>query len=481
MTYLSVTSWAALAAAAGLAVAGCHLVIGYEDGHLAPNAGGAGGEGGSGNFGGGGQPLPPATCETNSNFVLQIGDEANQDLIVGAVGESAANAIAGSFEGKLEIGSKSQTAQGRDGFVARLDTAGEAAFMTKIPGTDEAIGQQVDRVAIGPNNSFFLAGTFDGVVPLDGNNQYTAQGIDGFVSAVGPAGAGVWYHAFGGPGEQRARAVTLAGPTVIVGGDYHGSLRIDQDPEIANSGAATRAFIASFQGGNGTLVKTHLFNIPDHVSVTGFAMAPGGVPYCALGGAEGGVAVLESDLSERWVKQFGFSVQGVAHGPGDELVAIGTFKADPMLPGQDISSAGGDDAVIFRLDPETGDVLWATRLGGAFDDRGADIAVGCDGRVIAIADVIGSITIGGSPALDGPEESRVFVARLDLQTGTTLSFERLRGTGDHHAQSISVNGGAPLITGTFTKEIFFGEQQLPAVGQADLFAVQLPLAAAGDP
>jgi len=74
---------------------------------------------------------------------------------------------------------------------------------------------------------------------------------------------------------------------------------------------------------------------------------------------------------------------GVAVDGAGGMVAAGWFDSSPAtFGGVVLTSAGGDDAVVWKLSAE-GTTLWAVRGGGTSEDRVNSVAVDGVGAVVA--------------------------------------------------------------------------------------------------
>ena len=68
---------------------------------------------------------------------------------------------------------------------------------------------------------------------------------------------------------------------------------------------------------------------------------------------------------------------------------MGTFSESFLLASQNLTSAGGMDAYVAKLNITTGAALWAKRMGSTLDDEGRAICLE-SGDIM----VVGSFKVG---------------------------------------------------------------------------------------
>lgn len=158
---------------------------------------------------------------------------------------------------------------------------------------------------------------------------------------------------------------------------------------------------------------------------------------------------------------------------GDALL-LGEFQGAVDLGGGPLASAGGVDVLVAKLDPAGGHV-WSKRLGGAGDERGGGIAVDAQGNVFVIGTFSSTIDLGGGP-LTSAGGTELFVAKLDPQ-GNHLWSRRVAGdfaafgvSRDHLAVDA---GGNLLITGFLYGTADFGDGPPATAGGYNLFVAKL--------
>lgn len=305
---------------------------------------------------------------------------------VGGSGEEAARAlaldandnvlIAGWFEGTPDFDGGAATvsltsAGGRDGFVAKLSNAGALAWARRFggPNADELIDVATSGSVV------YAGGFFQG--PAEGSPNGTAPiaapglGEDIVVLSFDGNGAPQGAIALGGPGQDRASGVTVAGTALAVSGNFTDDLDFDPGPGFATVQpvGARDGFLAAF-----TLA--------------------GALQWIRTVSGTGEVVVTENGLSF-----------------GDGTVQlIGTFTETVDLdsgPGVlGAQSQGLEDIFVLRVDPS-----------GSLEDAFTIGTTGSETPLRAAADASALILAG------------TFTTPLDVDPGTGLSVLTPFGTG----------------------------------------------------
>jgi hypothetical protein len=136
-----------------------------------------------------------------------------QEIVIDPAGNLV---VIGGFEASTDIGGGSLAAVGEtDVFVLGLDSAGNHLFSRSFGSAsyDYGIG-----VAVGAGGEIALAGSFDGAIDL-GGGALSSVDEDAFVAVLGPTGDHRWSRRFGGVGHDLAKGVGVdpAGNIVIAG------------------------------------------------------------------------------------------------------------------------------------------------------------------------------------------------------------------------------------------------------------------------
>ena len=129
------------------------------------------------------------------------------DTAAVAVGPSGVRYLAGSFRDTATFGEVTLQAENGDAFLTCLEANGSVRWAKGFGGLGR---DEATDVAIGPEGSIYLSGTFEGLVQIDGQPLISSGGADGFLIKLDPKGSLQWEQTVGGPGEDSGQSVTVA-------------------------------------------------------------------------------------------------------------------------------------------------------------------------------------------------------------------------------------------------------------------------------
>jgi len=158
---------------------------------------------------------------------------------------------------------------------------------------------------------------------------------------------------------------------------------------------------------------------------------------------------------------------------GNSYIA-GTFEGTVSFGSIALSSVGGSDVFVAKLDP-AGNYLWAVRGGGNGSDSSQGIAVDATGHIYITGSFTSTATFG--TALTTAGNSDIFVAKL-TPAGTWLWATQGGGINTEMTRSLAVDGGGnAYITGFFdSSSASFGSSTLSNAGAIDAFVAKLDAA-----
>lgn len=137
-----------------------------------------------------------------------------------------------------------------------------------------------------------------------------------------------------------------------------------------------------------------------------------------------------------------------------------------------LNSFGVQDVVVVKHDPQ-GNTLWATQLGGTQSDYSREVAFDNSGNVWVIGQFSGTMQ-AGSFTLTSAGGTDGFIAKLNASTGAVLFAERYGSNGNDDGIAIKANAaGEIFIAGTYIGSFTFGSINLTSQGQWDVFMVKL--------
>ena len=138
----------------------------------------------------------------------------------------------------------------------------------------------------------------------------------------------------------------------------------------------------------------------------------------------------------------------------------------------DLTAAGGADGYVAKYSPD-GTLLWANRLGGTSDDSAKGVAVGPDGSLYVSGNFVGTATFGGQGlTLTSRGSQDSFAAKLDPATGQFLWARRMGGMTYGDAKAVAADATGVFVTGSFDGKADFGPYTFTGAG-ADVFVARL--------
>jgi hypothetical protein len=233
---------------------------------------------------------------------------------------------------------------------------------------------------------------------------------------------------------------------------------------------------AGAQAGNGVAVDAS-----GNVYLTGYfngSIDFGGGNLTSAGGQDIFVVRLDAAGNHAWSKRFGNSSNqaggGIAVDATGNVIVVGTFSGSVDFGGGTLTSAGSTDACIAKLAPD-GDHVWSKAFGDATAQSGIAVAVDGDGNVFATGAFAGTVNFGGGD-LTSAGSTDVFVARL-TSAGEHAWSRRFGDASGQTGIALSVDAsGGPVIAGSFSGSVNFGGTTLTSAGSTDGFVAKLDAA-----
>lgn len=338
--------------------------------------------------------------------------------------------LAGSFGGALDFGLGTLTSSGQnDVLLAKLGSGG-AAVWTKSFG--DAADQTATGVSVDPQDSVVVVGGFAGTMNFGGAALTSLGATDVFIGKLNSAGAHVYSRRIGDAAAQTATAVatdTLGAALVV--GTFGGSMIL---------GATTLVSA----GGNDAFV----------------------MKFNALG-------------SFSWAKRYGDgatqTAEGVAVDTASNVILAGTFQGTVDFGAGPVTSAGGTDIYVLKLDT-LGNFVWLKTYGDGADQSVSDVATDATNAIVLGGSFAGTVDFGGTQHTANGVD--LFVAKLDA-SGNLVWSKRDGGPGTEVIDDVAVDAsGNVAATGHFDSSVDFGLGSVPATSASDLVLVKLSSAGA---
>ncbi len=211
----------------------------------------------------------------------------------------------------------------------------------------------------------------------------------------------------------------------------------------------------------------------------------GGGPLAAGGGTDAFLTGLNFAGTYLWSKRWGDgldqTVVDIAQaGPSsNELYVIGTFAGGMNFGAGPVTSAGGSDVFVAKIDALSGFVFWAKRFGDASPQSALTLGVEPNGNVTVVGTFFGTIDFGNGP-LTAPSQGGLFVGKLDA-VGNPVAGSyavdlpiRANAVSTATVSSAAVNtAGQVFLTGFFEQTMTFAGSSSVAHDGRSYFAMKL--------
>lgn len=287
------------------------------------------------------------------------------------------------------------------------------------------------RIAGDAEGNLYVTGDFSGTASF-GAHSLTSGGLrDIFIAKLDACGNWLWARRAGGPENDAGLGLALdASGNCFVSGYFS---------DTANFGSTTLS--------NASNSSNDIF-----------------------------VAKLDSEGNWLWVKQGGGQNSESAYdlaldGQGN-IYIVGWFYYTAVFGATSLTSQGGSDICIAKLDPSGANWLWARRAGGTGDaERGNGIAVDATGNCFVTGYYYGTAGFGATP-LTSSGSSDIVLAKLDSE-GNWLWATSAGGTGLDSGMAIDLDSsGNCVCAGHFSSTAVFGSISLTSSGSYDMFVAK---------
>ncbi|MDY0166923.1 MAG: SBBP repeat-containing protein, partial [Thermoguttaceae bacterium] len=346
-------------------------------------------------------------------------DSANNILVAGETG--SAGWVSGGFDTTFNGNA--------DGFVAKLNAAGQHVWSTYLGGSgdDGAVGVAVDT----SGNTLVTGWTFSAGWTAGGFDTEFNGNADAFVVKLSAAGGHVWSTYLGGSGWDHGRGIaTDAANSVLVTGWTSSAGWVGGGFDTTYNGN-TDAFVTKLTSAGGHSWSTYLGGASEDrgygiavlgtdVVVTGWTASSGwttgGFDTTFNGSTDAFVARLTGSGGHVWSTYLGGSNDDYGWSIASDaaagiLVTGGTRSSGWVSGGFDTTHNGNFDAFVAALTP-AGQHQGSTYLGGSDRDFGNGIAVDSAGTVYVVGETNspGWTTGGFNTTLSGSYDA--FVAKI---------------------------------------------------------------------
>jgi hypothetical protein len=373
-------------------------------------------------------------CSGNLLWAKRFGTPATTtgwDLPQGlATGPDGSIVVTGVIQqGQADFGTGPIDYPSQDGFVAKLDAAGNGVYAKRF-GTGAFAGNSGWGAAVDGAGNAYVVGQVNGVQNLGCGPIGVSGDNDLFVLKLDPSGTCLWSKDFGNSGYFTTIALDPSGNVVVCGEAFGGMLNF----------------------GVGALPSAPVF-----------------------------VAKLSSSGGYLWAKTFSgmtngeVTCNGVATGPAAEVVVTGSYVGSLDFGGGPIpSSSSTNPATFLAKFTSAGNYVFAKGSGGGGSTVGNGVAVNAAGEIYLTGQFDGGDFGGG--LIPGGTYEVAFLAKFDPTGGLAwLNQYGNNAMGGAAARSIAIGGsGTPMVGGNYNDNFSFGPMSATPYGSAAFVARATP-------
>lgn len=340
-----------------------------------------------------------------------------------------------------------------------------------------------------PGGENLIVGIYSANMTLGTTTLNNSGGSDGFVAKMDAAGNFIWAKSLSGPGDDLISAVKLDNQgNIILVGDYESGASFSGN-QLTNGGEKDGFLAKLNASGEMVWLKTasnenhaHFFDVG--LDESGNIYAWGGFSHSiTMGSINLTTSTQQNVLLAKfnpngevlWAKTFGGGAQKTAVGisvtPNGESVVTGSFLSAMQIGSSNYTTNGLSDVFIAKYDSE-GNPIWSTAFGGTQTDNGFAITCDDEGNIYAGGSFMQSMQVG-SQSLTSNGEWDVYVAKFS-PTGSLVWANSFGGSLNDRLNGLLVDGqGRVYGMGWFQNTMVVGSQSLVSQGGFDVFVFQL--------
>jgi Immunoglobulin domain/Beta-propeller repeat len=379
------------------------------------------------------------TVATESDFVwARRGGGASNDTALATAADASGNVYtAGYFSDTADFGGTNLVSNGReDIFVTKRDIAGNLLWAKQFGGSGN---DRATAMSLAFGGGIVVAGVYEGTVQFGGTTLTNAGRTDVFLAVLQSNGSVTWAVRSGGPNMDFAEGVTVDNGSV--------------------AGPPPQIYVTGFFQTNATFGST-IFS--DNQATNKFFIAA----YNTSGGF---VWARKSD-------GVGPSRGRAVASAGIGVCVAGSFASAAMFSGSSLVSAGGLDGFVLRYDSAGNLALTPRRAGtltntAAFNDEVTGVAVDTNGNFFVTGYFQGQATFDGSNGISSVTTGQpdFFLAKYS-RAGILLWVRQGGGIGPSGGKGVVLDPlGNAYVTGSFSNSATFAGTTLTGAGGTEMF------------
>ncbi len=326
--------------------------------------------------------------------------------------------VCGRFQQSVQFGSYTLTSVGSDSssFVTKLNFAGRVLWAKAAPGVipSECIADAAGHVLV--------VGSFRGTATWGTISKTSAGNLDAFVAKYDRNGNIQWVQTVAGSGTNLGRGV-----------------------EVAEDGTNDILITGQFDG----------------------TQTMGTTQMTSNGSTDVWLGRLAPTGAWKWVKQIGGAGEDYGRGvsaKGSKIAIAGSFTGTINFLGQSLTSNGGTDVYVAKLNANGG-LLWVNHTGSSDNDEGAEVNFDPRGNLLVVGTYWKSTTVSNVT-----NKSRDFLITLFDRNGNAQWLASPSGgsLSDVSYAAEADRFGNYLFAGFFRGTATFGTTTLTSAGSEDM-------------
>ena len=295
--------------------------------------------------------------------------------------------VTGYYYGTVNFdGNQLNSSGSYDVFIAKYDVDGNLVWAKSAGGSydDSGVGIATDFF-----NRIVVTGFYTGSADFDGEILNSGGDSDIFLVRYNASGTQEWVRSAGGADIDVAQDVTVfSNSDICISGYFLGSAGFGNLTPLSNSDGTKDVFLAYYTGNGDAVWARQASASGDIVSYGltkdnngGVAIAGyfnGSATFDALSlnsnGAED-IFITNYDIqgNVQWARGGGGSSNDIARSVtvdnNSNIYVVGDFSSTATFGATTLTSAGGNDVIILKYNPD-GSVAWARQAGGSGEDTG---------------------------------------------------------------------------------------------------------------
>jgi hypothetical protein len=305
-------------------------------------------------------------------------------------------------------------------FIAKLDASGMRQWATCNGGP--VTHDRLNDVAVAAGGTTYVTGYYGGSADFGTGLVTTTGSYDALLLAMDASGGVTWMRTFGGTGNDYGTDVALAPDgDLALAAIVTGNAPITPFATTLNRVSGLDVVVAKLDNA-GTEQWAQLFGSNGNEAAPRIATTP------------------ESDVVVAFQADFSIDLQG-------------TTVEDPH---------GGRSVMVFRLAADTGQPLWWKVIGGNLEQNIGGVAADASG--VYVAGTFDAVIDFGDGKIPATGARDLFLAKLDPATGDTLWARTFGAEGETQLVTRMALGpdGSPTLVGMVRGEIDFGDGPMAA-------------------